>query len=184
MTHEELMVFKENIAVPRMMEIFEKTEIPEGLCIIDNAKISFLDGRSCGHETLMEASGLVYKDGKVSQYSYEELDVSVADFVEAHKGAVLLLDGKFQVFDELQEMDIQTVIRSLDCCIKVFPELEKLNDLEFDGPSFVWEKMKFLYSSEMEKYGVKKRLEEKLAQAVGKVSTSKLIGKETGEITM
>lgn len=93
MTPEELKRFKEEVADPRMREIFDNTVIPEGACFIDKVEIGFLDGRSCGFESVIEASGLQYADGKVQEYQYSETDVSVDEFVEAHKGCSFISDG-------------------------------------------------------------------------------------------
>lgn len=167
MKYEELKSFKENVADPRMKEIFDRTKVPEGLCVINNLLISYLDGRNCGYDSMIEASGLKYNNGKVEKYSYEEMDVSVAEFAKNHKDCIFLLDGKLQVTNELQEMEIHTVMRGLflSGLPKMYPELEELYGLNFDEPTFEWEKMKHLYSSELKEKSNEKDLDKQILNA-------------------
>lgn len=181
MTPEELKAFKENVAVPRMQEILEKTVVPEGLCILDNLQISFLDGRSCGVDTLIEASGLVYKCGKVSEYFYKELDVSVDEFVNTHEDCVLLSEAKLQVWDELREIEIKTIMQSVSDCAKIFPELYQIGDMKIELSSIVWEKMKSLFEQNMEKNVVRHELDKTIANAKERSAEKKFDGRRTEE---
>lgn len=145
MTPEELKRFKKEVADPRMREIFAKTEIPEGMCCIDKVTIGFLDGRSCGFESVIEASGLRYADGKVQAYEYSETDVSVDEFVEAHKGCAFISDGALRVYDELDQFEINTAIWNHGRCGKAFDGLEGLEKLDFRFQSMEFEKMKAIF---------------------------------------
>lgn len=145
MTHEELMMFKKEVADPRMREIFAKTEIPEGMCCIDKVEIGFLDGRSCGFESVIEASGLQYANGKVQEFKYSETDVSVDEFVEAHKGCAFISDGALRVYDELDQFEINTALWNHARCGKVFDGLEGLEKLDFRSQSIEFEKMKAIF---------------------------------------
>ena len=132
-----------------MKELLDKTEIPEGLCCIDNVEISYLDGRSYGTDSLIKASGLLYKKGKVEEYKYEEADVDVSDFIEAHKTCVFMSDGKLSVWDELEETEVNALIRNYDFCGRLFPDLLSFNDLRKEWNFIEFIKMQHLYKEQM-----------------------------------
>lgn len=145
MTPEELKRFKKEVADPKMKQIFANTVIPEGACFIDRVSIGFLDGRSCGFESVIEASGLVFANGKVQEYQYSETDVSVDEFVEAHKGCAFISDGSLRVYDELDQFEIKTELWNHLRCAKVFGEVEDLGKLNFRYQSMEFEKMKAIF---------------------------------------
>lgn len=136
--------FRDTVAMPTMMRLFENTFIPDGACYIDNLEIHFLDGRSCGHESLIEASGLAYRDGRVEEYRFSECDISVDEFLAAHKDCHFLTDGKLLVSDELEDMELRTRIRSMRGCERLFPLLRTQEEMAVDFGSAEYEKMKHL----------------------------------------
>lgn len=171
MLTRELESFRDSVVTPRMMELLSNTEIPDGACYIDDLKVSFLDGRSCGHETLIEASGLSFQDGQVKAYRFSECDLSLNDFLAAHKDCVFLSDGSLLVSDELQEMELRTVIRNRQDCEKLFPEMNSQVDKNIEFWSLVFEKMKHLF-----------RDQEKESQTTRKLSLNEQIS-HASEIT-
>lgn len=144
MTHEELIAFRDTIAMPKLMELFAKTEIPEGACYIDHLDIQFLDGRNCGHESYFQASGYVWKNGAAEKYTFEEVDITFQDFYEAHKNCIFVSDGKLEVSDELSELDLSTTIRNLDVCGKLFPDLQNLPKLTIEFSPVAYYKLEHL----------------------------------------
>lgn len=148
MTHEELMRFKKDVADPAMRKIFARTEIPEGMCCIDKVNIEFLDGRSCGVDSLIEAAGFKYCNGRVQEYQYSETDVSVAEFAEEHKGCVFICDGQLRVFDELDKFEINTGLSNGQRCAKVFEDLKCLEELDYRLQSMEYEKMKAILAGD------------------------------------
>ncbi|MBQ8039703.1 MAG: hypothetical protein IJ274_07545 [Lachnospiraceae bacterium] len=164
MTYEELVIFRENVVAPRMRRIIEETEIPEGLCYLTKLEISFLDGRNCGYESQIKADGLLYQNGKVTEYHYEEMDATVEEFVKAHAGCRFMSDAKFTLYDEMEEMEIQTVMRTSSHLARLYPDLGKLREIPMDLSSFEWVKMKFLYDNGVEDKAVSKTLDEKIAE--------------------
>lgn len=140
----ELEQFRDEVALPRMLELFAKTEIPEGTCFIDNMNFHFFDGRSVGVETCFQASGLLYRDGKVEKYDYEEYDDTLQNFLSAHKDCILLSEGVLEVGDDISEMKLSTVICNISQCGKLFPDLANLPELNIQSISIAYEKMKHL----------------------------------------
>ena len=149
MTPEELLQFRDSIAFPAMKRLFEATDIPDGFCCINELSISFLDGRSCGVDSEIKATGLIYKDGQVEEYTFCEIDIDFAEFVEMHKDCVFMTDGTLQFFNELDEFQITTVMRSFDLCARICPDLEQYVNLDLVSNSsqkgIRFEKMKYLY---------------------------------------
>ena len=149
MNYKELEDFRVQVAEPRMKEILEKTEIPEGLCCIDSLEFQLLDCRSCGVDSRVIAMGLVYKGGQVEEYVFDEVDVSAEAFVELFEGCVFPADGVFTVKDEVNEVEITTNMRSKLFCYKVFSELESLEKLQVVGDYLPFIKMQHLYEERM-----------------------------------
>ncbi len=147
----DLKEFRDNVAQPLMMELFEKTNIPDGTCYIDNIEISFLDGRNCGFESRIQASGMVYLNGKAQEYHYEDLDVETSDFFLEHQDCIFVTDGSLRVVDELDEMDLTARIRNLRECERIFHQFTCPDNLKMEMISIEYEKMKHLLSSETPK---------------------------------
>lgn len=147
MTYEELIAFRDTVSLPKLLELFDNTHIPDGACYIDHISVQYLDGRSCGHETLYEASGFQFVDGKVQQYQYEEVDSDLNSFAEAHKDCVFVSDGKIRVSDELNELDLTTTIRNINVCGKLFPEFVNLPvfNMQFDPIGYF--KLEYLWNN-------------------------------------
>lgn len=165
----DLEYFRDHVAIPRMMQLFENTEIPEGACYIDDLQVSYLDGRNCGHESLIEASGLSYKGGKVEKYHFSECDISLNDFLVSHKDCVFLSDGQLLVADELQEMELRTYIRNKQDCEKLFPLMKCEQDMKYEFTSIVYEKMKYLLNTQEKEVPAadKPSLDERINKAAG-----------------
>ena len=68
MNSEELLQFRESVAFPALKKLFERTDIPDGFCCINELSVSFLDGRSCGVDSEIKATGLLFKNGEVEEY--------------------------------------------------------------------------------------------------------------------
>ena len=141
LTHE-LHWFRDNIAKPRMQQLMDNTTIPEGYCCITDLDISLLDGRSCGVESVLSAKGLVYQNNTVKEYVYQTQDFEDSDFFEKHKSCVFLSDGELHVSDALQEIDISTVLRNLNTCADLFPQLKPAKTLQVENGSLEYLKMK------------------------------------------
>lgn len=148
MTSEEIKRFKEEVADPRMRQIFAKTEIPEGACFVDSVSISFLDGRSHGVDTLIEASGLRYVNGQAIEYRYEMPDVNVSEFMDGHKGCQFIFDGKLRIYDELDGFEVNTDLRNYGRCFKVFEGIERLAEMDFAYEPLVYMKLKALFKGD------------------------------------
>ena len=148
MNYEELQWFKENVADPAMERLFANTNIPEGFCCIDKLDIQFIDGRSWGTDSCIIATGLLYKDGKVEEYSYEETDFDVDEFVQAHKDCVFLSDGKLHISNELEETEINSTIRKLDSFSVLYSGLPQAKDMSFVFDSIEFLKMKHILEAE------------------------------------
>lgn len=144
----DLKEFRDNVATPRMMELFEKTQIPEGTCYIDHLEISFLDGRSHGADSRIQASGMVYRDGKVEEYHYDECDVDLSEFYAEHKDCIFISDAPLRVGDELAEMDLNSVIRNIGQCERIFHQFKAPDDIKMEMVSIGYEKMNHLLSAQ------------------------------------
>jgi len=141
----DLIIFRDNVAIPHMLRLFEKTDIPDGACYINNIEISFLDGRSYGIDSHFQASGLLYRNNKVEEYHFEESDISLADFFAAHKDCVFISDGRLQIEDQLEEITLNTVIRNMRNCARFFPQFGQQPDIDIEFSSIIFEKMKYLF---------------------------------------
>ena len=142
MNREELLWFRDNIAIPKMQQLLQNTTIPEGYCIIVDLDISILDGRSCGVDSELKAQGFVYKEGKVEPYSFETLDFEDTDFFESHKTSVFLEDGKLHIWDELQQMEVNTILINLNTCAELFPALKPAATMTVERTPLEYLKMK------------------------------------------
>ena len=140
--------FRDHVAIPRMMQLFEKTHIPEGTCYIDKLEIGFLDGRSCGHETYFEASGMTYRSGKAEEYLFSMCDISTEEFFSMHKDCIFMADGDLLVSDELEDMELRTRIRNIEACQKLFPMMEAPKDMQTEFASIAYEKLKHLLKTQ------------------------------------
>lgn len=143
----DLKEFRDNVAMPRLLALFEKTQIPDGARFIDSLEISLLDGRNCGFDSRIQASGLFYHNGKAEKYSYDELDVSLSDFFTDHKDCTFISDGSLRITDELEEMDLSTRIRNINSCPRFFHWLESPNDINIEMTSIQYEKLKYMLAN-------------------------------------
>lgn len=148
----ELESFKHEIADPRIKELLENTEIPDGMCCIDNLDISFLDGRSCGIDYSIMASGYFYKNGIVNKYLYDEFDIPVSKFAELHKDCVFIAEGSLSVWHQLDDTEINSKICHLNSCSKMYTELSEAGTLDIKRNCIEYMKMAHLYDSEHNKY--------------------------------
>lgn len=141
MNREELLWFRDNIAIPKMQQLLQNTTIPEGYCCITSLDISILDGRSCGVDSILKAEGLLFRNGKVEPYSFETYDFESTDFFQSHASSIFLSDGKLHVTGELEEMEINTVLRNLDTCAGIFPELKPAASMNIERTPLEYLKM-------------------------------------------
>lgn len=124
MNFEDLINFRNEIADPRMRELFGRLRIQEGTRFIDNVELSFCDGRSIGVDSYFKASGFEFIAGKAQVYQFEETDLTVGEFFETHKDFLFVSDGKLTVRDEVEYMELHTIICNLSACGKLFRQLE------------------------------------------------------------
>lgn len=164
----DLKEFRDNIAMPRMMQLFETTHIPEGACYIDNLELEFLDGRSCGVDSHIVASGLIYYDGQAKKYMFDEYDADFNAFFEAHKDCVFLSDGKLRINDDMDEMVLNTKIRNVETCKNIFPWLDISCEIKVEMTSVPYEKLKYLLENQQ-----KTSLDEQIGVAGARVSEPK-----------
>lgn len=136
--------FRDNIAIPRMQQLLYNTTIPEGYCCITSLDISILDGRSCGVDSILRAEGLLFRNGKVEPYSFETYDFESTDFFQRHASSIFLSDGKLHISGELEEMEINTVLRNLDTCAGLFPELRPAASMNVERSPLEYLKMQKL----------------------------------------
>lgn len=152
MTHEELHDFSENVAGPVHGLLFDKTDIPNGFCCIDNVDIHLFDGRSCGRESEFKASGLMFQDGRVEDYTFFEEDINFTEFIEAHKNCVFVSNGKLTLLNDLEEYEIKTLISRFDICAAICHEVKDYEQLNFEfncsdaGMKFA--KMRWIYQAQ------------------------------------
>lgn len=142
----DLIQFRDNVAVPRMKQLFEQTPIEEGACFIDDLEIARLDGRSCGFDNHVSAAGLLFRNGVAEEYSYDECDVEFSDFFAEHKHCIFISDGKLCVADELDELDLRTRIRNIGDCGRFFPWFVAPSEINIEWASIQYEKLKYLLS--------------------------------------
>lgn len=138
-------MYRNEAPSPLMQRLFDKTQIPEGTCYIDHLEISSLDGRSCGFESYIRASGLKYLNGRAEQYLYEEYDVPLKDFFAQHADCIFLSDGALQVNDQVQELSLNTVIRNIGASAKLFHWMESPTDLTMEMATVAYEKLCYLF---------------------------------------
>ena len=148
MNREDLLWFRDNVAIPKMQKLLQNTVIPDGYCCITHLDISLLDCRSCGLDSELTAKGLVYKGGSVQEYSYHEYDFATSDFYEKHKDSVFLSDGVLHIQDELQEMEMTTVLRNVGLCAELFPDLKSASTLNVETSPLEYLKMQQLMNAE------------------------------------
>ena len=151
----DLIEFRDNVAIPRMLQLFEKTNIPEGARYIDSLEFSVLDGRSCGVDSRIQASGFSYRNGCAVRYLFDECDADIGTFFAEHKDCVFISDGSLRISDELEEMDLSTRIRHIRDCGRFFDWFESPNDLSIELVSIEYEKLKYLSAKEQEASSVK-----------------------------
>lgn len=144
----DLIEFRETIAIPRMMQLFEKTQIPDGTCYIDNLEISVLDGRNCGFDSRIQASGFFYRNGMAEKYLYDECDVALSDFLAKHKDTIFISDGSLRICDELEELDLSTRIRNIRDCGRFFHWLKSPKEIQIELVSIEYEKLKYLVAKQ------------------------------------
>lgn len=144
----ELNEFYNNTASARMIQLFEKTVIPEGSCYIDRVEVTSLDGRNCGFDSRIQASGLFYRNGRVEEYCFDEVDMDLSDFFDIHRDAVFISDGTLRVCDEVQEMDLTTKIRNMGNCDRFFHWFESPKDFAPVLTSIEYEKLCYLLNSQ------------------------------------
>ena len=144
MTPEEIKAFKAAVADPVMENLMKRTVLSNGLRFVDRLDISYLDGRSCGTDSVFKASGLSYQDGTVKPFEHEVFDTDFAEFLNSLKDCTFILDGTAFIFDELNEMEILTKIRTLSCCAVLFADLAQMRDVtySFENPEYL--KMRFI----------------------------------------
>lgn len=145
---QDLIWFREHVAIPKMQELLQNTTIPEGYCCITDLDISLLDCRSCGLDSELTAKGLVYQNGKVQEYLYNIYDFATSGFYEKHKDAVFLSDGVLHIQDALQEIEVHTVLRNLGLTADLFPDLKKASDLRVENTPLEYLKMKQLMEAD------------------------------------
>jgi len=142
--------FRDNIAQPRMQQLFANTHIPDGFCCIDSLEIFYYDGRSCGTDSEVKASGYVYQNGRVERYTFAQCDMPLAAFAELHKDSIFISDGSLTIWNELEETEMKSRIRNLAFCSKLFPELSELTNLHIAFNCIEYLKMQHLYTAQSE----------------------------------
>lgn len=151
MNYEDLVNFRDNIANPRMKEIFSKTTIPEGACFIDHVELSFLDCRSTGVDSHFKASGFEYTDGQAQVYQFDDTDLTAGEFFEAHKDCHFVSDGHLSVRDEMEDLELNTVLRNLSSCAKLFYQFENLPEVSIVANPMEYHKLRYLIEQGPEK---------------------------------
>lgn len=101
--------------------------IPDGKTVAHNLTIGFLDSSLCGVETTIRASGVVYKDGRFEQFEISEEDISVKEFLEAHKTWTFYAYGSVHIFDELNYVDMDVAPINFGKYKSLFPELADID---------------------------------------------------------
>lgn len=147
----EIKNFKENVADPKMAELFANTKIERITNFIDSITVTFSDGRSYGFDCLLKANGYTYfpQDGDVVTYEYQAVDIPVKDFVSrliADKD-VIIGDGLCIVEDDQQPITIQTEIRNASNCSPIFKEMSAFKKLKHVNDSIEYEKVLHLFNS-------------------------------------
>lgn len=174
MNSEELLQFRESVAFPALKKLFERTDIPDGFCCINELSVSFLDGRSCGVDSEIKATGLLFKNGEVEEYEFCEIDMDFAEFVDSHKNCVFMSDGTLKFRNELDEFEINTVMRQFALCARICPDLEAYVHLDLASSTsekgIQFEKMMYLFETDdFLSLGQKPSLNEQMASAAAKI---------------
>lgn len=87
-----------------------------------------------------------FRDSVVTPHMMELFsNTEIPDGACYNKDCVFLSDGSLLVSDELQEMELRTVIRNRQDCEKLFPEMNSQVDKNIEFWSLVFEKMKHLF---------------------------------------
>lgn len=162
----DLQQFRDQVAMPRMMQLFENTPIPDGARYIDNLKVCFLDGNNCGYDFLIEASGLSYRNGKVEEYRFSELDVSFGEFLASHQDCLFVWDGDLVVSNELEKLELRARLCNRQECEKLFHFMKCPEEMRVDYEPIGFEKMKHLLKTQ-EKEAATEKLPP-LGEAMGK----------------
>ena len=145
---QDLIWFRDHVAIPKMQKLLQNTTIPEGYCCITDLDISLFDCRSCGLDSELTAKGLVYQKGMVQEYLYNVYDFATSGFYEKHKDAVFLSDGVLHIQDTLQEVEVHTVLRNLGFVSELFPDLKKASELRVENSPLEYLKMKQLMEAD------------------------------------
>ncbi len=156
----DLIWFREHVTKPKMQQILQNTTIPEGYCCITHLDISLLDGRSCGVESALALKGLRSTNGKIEEYAYQTYDFEYSDFFDTHKNCIFLSDGTLHIWDELQQMEVTTILSNLASCAEIFPLLQQFATLQVEHMPLAYLKMKQLFEEE-----TKDRLDQKIRSA-------------------
>jgi hypothetical protein len=138
-------------------------------------EMSFWDGRSYGVATQFIASGLQKQNGIITEYSFEEIDISCAEFVDAHKNCVFLSHGDLKIYDQLDNITLTTDIGNLSYkCVEFFPELSDCKQLTIRSSELEFLKMKELLveQTELASPPNKVPLNEKIQTAAVRVADS------------
>ncbi len=144
----EIEAFRDQVARPRMLQLLQNTHIPEGMCCIDNLELSYIDGRSWGVDSQIKASGLLYRNGRVEEYTFDECDFPFADFIATHKNYVFVSDGTLKLWNELEETEITSKLRNTDFCSHMFPELSQAGSLRVEMNLIEYTKMKLQHKAQ------------------------------------
>lgn len=167
----ELEEFRDTVAAPRMKQLLDNTEIPDGLCCIDNFELSYFNGRNYGIDSLIKASGLIFKAGNVQKYEFEQQDITVKEFFDAHRDAKFILDGNATIYNELEQTEVRSKIANLSFCAQLFPELVDMLSFERELTTMEYVKMRLLYDKNPEKQH--DLLKDKISDAEARVNKSK-----------
>lgn len=173
MTPEEIRKFKREVADPCVKQLLSNITIPDGFCCINNLEMSFWDGRSYGAATQFVATGLQKRNGVITEYTFNEIDISCTEFVDAHKNCVFISDGSLKIYDQLENMTLTTDIGNL-CyrCVEIFPQLADCSRLVLRPPSeLLIIKMKELLVEQAGLNG-KASLSEKIKSAASRVDSA------------
>ena len=162
----DLRHFRDQVAMPRMMQLFENTPIPDGARYIDSLKVCLLDGNNCGYDSLIEASGLSYRNGKVEEYRFSELDVSFGEFLTAHKDSLFVWDGDLVVSNVLEKMELRARLCNRQECETLFPFMKCPEEMHLEFEPIGFEKMKYLLKTQEKEKAAEKL--PPLGEAMGK----------------
>lgn len=149
MTHEELMAFRKHISEPIDSKLFDKVELNDGMAFIDCLEVYYLDGRNCGHDCRMIASGLKMADGEVVPFEHEEFDVSLKKFL-SELDYPFISQGHLLIEDEINPVEIKTKLCNATRCASIFNEFHCMEDKTYLGNSIEYEKMARIHGESFE----------------------------------